>query len=322
MELRNTENFSEMVNLDLLKEFWNEAKKKDISEASIVTGADAPSIELSNVENEEQTVTGTKITVNLPDYSAASDTVYNNSTETLISVGGIPAGSTFENKTIKQMLDLLLYPYVAPVVSCSSSPKNGGTYEYGNTQTITSVTVNVTKKARDITKVEIFNGAESLGSKTEGVEAGGTFVFDVNVPINGTEVQIKATVTDSDGKTVNATAGKFSWVYPFFYGVSDKAAAEFTSEDVLVLKKDVSAKGSKSYTYTTTNNKAVIAYPKTYGTLKKVTDSSGVTDYTNSFGIPSTISVTSAEPSWGPVDYYVYTSGNATVTGFQYKFSL
>jgi D-alanine-D-alanine ligase-like ATP-grasp enzyme len=38
--------------------------------------------------------------------------MYNNSTPIVNSIGSIQPGTTFENKTIQEMLDLILYPYV------------------------------------------------------------------------------------------------------------------------------------------------------------------------------------------------------------------
>lgn len=257
------------------------------------------------------------------DKETSENIVYSNSTEMLIDVGGIKKGTSFENQTVQQMFDALLYPYVAPSVSVRGNV-NGGTFEYGNTQTISSATVSITKGSRDITSVKLANGFTDIETKTgEEVKNGGSisFTFSGIQVAGGQNTRLTATVIDSDSKQYTAQTGSFTWIYPFFHGVTSKNAADITQEDILAATKDLSSKGTKSYSYTTNDNKAMIAYPKSYGTLTKITDSSGVTDYTAVWGSPTTVSVTSTNPAWGPVEYYVYTSGASTASNFGYKFT-
>jgi len=49
--------------------------------------------------------------------SVSTSSRYTNENEVPITVGGIEAGFTFENKTIAQMFDMLLYPYQHPAFS-------------------------------------------------------------------------------------------------------------------------------------------------------------------------------------------------------------
>ena len=44
----------------------------------------------------------------------AESVVYSNPTPTVSPHGGIPAGSTFDNVSVKKMLDDILYPYTKP----------------------------------------------------------------------------------------------------------------------------------------------------------------------------------------------------------------
>lgn len=258
-----------------------------------------------------------------------SSFTYQNETAMLIDVGGYKKGKSFTDAvSLKAMFDGLLYPYVAPSVSATADV-NGGTFEFGVTKTISKVTVNVTKGARNITSVALKNGSTVIETKTgDEVKNGGSIVFTLAEPItvSGVNTRLTAEVTDEKiagdpSTTYTASTGSFTWLYPLFRGTTDNEASAMTSELIIAGTKDVSSKGQKSYSYTTNDNKAFIAYPKSYGILKKITDGSGVTDYTNSFGSPSTIAVTSTDPAWGPIDYYVYCSGNATVTNFQYKFN-
>lgn len=149
------------------------------------------------------------------DWSVAPEEgdLYNRSDNPTITVGGIGPSTNLQNKTMKEMFDLLLYPYVKFSVSASVSPS---VYEY-NTQPTLTYTATIT------------NGSETIQSTTW---SDGT---------NGTECQFKATtnqtgniartvtVIDSHPTTLTATAT----AYPgrkIYYGFS--ATAITTSDQV------------------------------------------------------------------------------------------
>ena len=95
-------------------------------------------------------------------------------------------------------------------------------------------------------------------------------------------------------------------------------AADATVDGAMVtgLTKDVSVKGTKSYTYTTSQSHAVIAYPKSYGALKSILDP-------NSFENISAFTQHEVEVTGldGTAQaYYVYVSGASSVTNFKYTF--
>lgn len=64
--------------------------------------------------------------------SASASVLYSNTLPTPISIGGIPAGTTFSNKTMTEMWNALLYPYIAP----SASLGGGDTREFGSSNTV------------------------------------------------------------------------------------------------------------------------------------------------------------------------------------------
>lgn len=261
------------------------------------------------------------------DANAINSVTYTNENPTTAAIGGIAKGETFDNQTVKQMFDMLLYPYVAFTgATATATPTNGGTREMGNQASITAVNWNCgTKGSMDLTSVKLYSGTAASGSaideQTPGSAASGTFTLSDAVTTSNNNP--RWTVQITDGKTTRTgTTGSFNFITAFYHGVTNKDAASITQEDILGATKDLTARGTKSYSYTTDNNKAMIAYPKSYGALTKITDGSGVTDYTAAFGSPATVSVTSTTPyAWGPIDYYVYTNGNSTATNFQYKFN-
>lgn len=243
----------------------------------------------------------------------SDNTKYTNTDPTVISVGGVPAGFTFEDMPVKDIFSKMFYPYVAPIVSASSTP-NGGTYEKGTTVSVSQITVAVQKKSENITKVEVFDGSTSLGAKTDGKV--GNIIFPLSELVVSSNKNFTAKVTDASSKVVTANTGSFTFVYPYFQGV---IAADATANEALVkgLSKIVQAKGNKNFTFSSNNQKMVIAYPKAYGALSKIVDP-------NQFDVTATwtaaeINITTADDA--TTAYYVYTSKPVTVSNYKMQFN-
>ena len=232
------------------------------------------------------------------------------------SIGGISAGSNLNGMTTLEILNKLIFPYVAPTYSAVGTP-NGGFYEKGNNQVITNVKVTVTKKSEKITKIEVFDGSTSLGY-LEGVdiENGGTFNFNVNVEVNSTNKQLIATITDASNNSYTTKTGTFNFIYPYYVGVCE-VNDEITETLIKGLTKRIEAKGSKSISYTTNNQKMVFAYPSSYGNIVKILDPNSF-DVTNTFN-KTAISIIGLDGT--AQNYYVYTNSASTVTNFAMKFN-
>jgi len=82
--------------------------------------------------------------------SASASTTYTNSSPTPYTLGGIPAGTTFSNKTMTEMWDALLYPYIPP----SASLGGGGTREFGSSNAVT-LNWSATKGNKNVTSIII-----------------------------------------------------------------------------------------------------------------------------------------------------------------------
>ena len=145
--------------------------------------------------------------------NAATGLLYTNNTPVVQAHGGIAAGETFEDVPITEMLNKILYPWVAPVVSATiTAPSNGGVKEKGDTQNVTNIRVNVTKKSSNITKIEVLDGVTPVGTK-EGTEVqnGGTFDFACDIDVD-TNKGFQVKVTDAATKVTNANTGSFTFV--------------------------------------------------------------------------------------------------------------
>lgn len=243
--------------------------------------------------------------------------IFENGITTVNALGGINAGVSLDGKSVTEILDMLLFPYVKQTISNVKGTPNGGTFEHGNDQVITAVQATVTKKSKKITKVELLQGSTVLATK-EGDEVanGGTFTFSgLSVAVNSVNVQLKVKAYDETGAAVEGSTGAFTFVYPYYYGVCEAGAAV---DEALVegLTKDVSNKGQKAYSYTTNNQCAVIAYPKAHGALKSALDPNAFENI-GAF-TRSEVSVTGLDGK--AIAYYVYVSGAFTGSGFKYTF--
>ena len=247
------------------------------------------------------------------------DDVFETDILTVNALGGIDAGADLNGMTTHEILNTLLFPYVAFTLNSTSRNAAAATLENGATQTLNSASISITKKSKPITSVKLLNGSTVLGEKTgDEVAAGGTITFsDLGITVSkSNNPNLKFTVTDGQTST-DKNVGASTFVYPYYMG---ECAADATIDEVLVegLTKKVESKGNKTVTHTCENGRMVIAYPKAHGILKSILDPNNfetIGDYTR-----SEVSITGLDGT--AQDYYVYASGAATVNGFkvQYKY--
>lgn len=239
---------------------------------------------------------------------------------TVDKFGGIAGGADLNGKTTHQILTDLLYPYIAFVINSSSRSAAAATLECGESQTLSSATINVTKKKDPITSIKLLNGSTILEEKTgDAVANGGTIKFDGFDPITVTKSNnpnLKFTVTDGTTST-DKSVGASTFVYPYYWGV---CAEDATIDETLVesLTKNVSGKGTKTdIAFTCANQKIVFAYPKAHGVLKSIIDPNNfetIDGYAR-----SEVSITGLDGS--AQAYYVYVLKDAcTVSGFKVDF--
>ncbi|MDP4268266.1 MAG: hypothetical protein Q8880_12635, partial [Bacteroidota bacterium] len=239
---------------------------------------------------------------------------YTNATPTPSSFGGISSGTTFNKKTMQEMFDMLLYPYMSPLVSLSSSP-SGGVREYGNVATSVTLSASTTKRTNGITSVAFLRDNSSVYIVNSPFTNGGTQVWtDTN--ILDTSRTYNCQVSDGNS-TVTSNTVTFTFVYPFYYGVGSVGLNE---SGLKALTKDISAKGNKSLTTSPSSQVYYFAYPQSYGALSDIIDQNGFSikaDYTI-----RTVSMTMLDST--SQNYTVYEFKNQTTqTNFliTYRFS-
>jgi hypothetical protein len=247
------------------------------------------------------------------------DDVFATDILTVEKLGGIAAGADLNGMTTHEILNTLLFPYVAFTLGSTSRNAAAATLENGATQTLNSASISITKKSKPITSVKLMNGSTVLGEKTgDEVAAGGTITFsNLGITVSkSNNPNLKFTVTDGQTST-DKNVGASTFVYPYYMG---ECAADAVIDETLIegLTKKVESKGNKTVTHSCENGRMVIAYPKAHGVLKSILDPNNfetIGDYTR-----SEVSVTGLDGT--AQDYYVYVSGAATVSGFkvQYKY--
>ena len=145
--------------------------------------------------------------------------------------------------------------------------------------------------------------------------------MNLTVSVPSTNVTLTVKVTDAKGSVVTSAAtANWSFVYPYYYGIcaGTKTASTLTEAEIEAMTKDIKAKGEKSYTYTTDNQKMVVAYPKAHGVLKKALDPNGFDYLTNGFE-RAELNITGLDGS--AQTYYVYAQKDPSfVTSFTMKY--
>ena len=247
-----------------------------------------------------------------------SEAKYTNSEPIVTQLGGIKVGETFDNVPVADMLTKLLYPYTVPTINTMTATATGGVFEKGTSVSVTAMSVIVGKKSSKLAKVEFLRAGTVVDTITAGLPTTGTATIRSTQALTiDTNTTLSAKVYDSEATagTASTNGPTYTFVDPYFYGSINDGTA-ITSAVINGLTKRIETKGTKGYTFTHSNAKAVFAYPKSYGKLSKITDPNGF-DVTGTFSV-SEVTVTVKS---GDVAYYVYANDPSTISGFKFTFA-
>jgi len=214
----------------------------------------------------------------------------------------------------KQDLDNLLYPYVAPAITLTSTPSTG-VREFGNTSASVGLTATTTKNTEDITRVRFYRGSTMIHEVPTPNASGG-----VETHTDNTELAVSTTYTarvfDGTQETISNTR-TYTFVYPYLYGVDDPAKP--ASEMYADFTKSITASGTKTFSFSPTSQVYYFCYPASYGTLSSIKDPNNfetISDWTlrteNITGLDATAQ-----------SYNIYEFNNITTqSGYNYTFTL
>ena len=234
--------------------------------------------------------------------------LYTNAAAVPTTIGGITAGSTFSNKSIKEMWDALLYPYQAPTFTAFGSDmptvlEVGDSIASGN-KTFTWSTSNSANVKLNTVSIS-YGGV--LGA---GLANNGSAVMNVATQLE--TVVATHTFTISAQNTKNVLFSKsftIQWKAPIWYGES--ALTTLTGSDVIALRvKNLATAASGNYVMNGGGYKW-ICYPTSMGLKTTFKDIN--TNFDVAMVAPITVNVTN---QYGvATSYYCHRTYNVLGSG-------
>lgn len=243
-----------------------------------------------------------------------AQTSYTNSTPTITSLGGIAAGTTFNNMPITELLTNLLYPYTPPTISLSANP-GGAVREKGSSVDSITFTATTAKKSKNITSVKFLDGSNAIHTVSAPKAGGGKETYTLSTATT-TNKTFKAEVSDGT-KTVSSNTIGYTFVYPVYYGVVASSVTTPTQDQIKALTKEVINPANLTKTFSPTSQKVVVACPPGW-TIRQILDPNNF-DVTPSFN-KLTVSVTGLDNTAQAYNVYIMNAAT-TQTGFTMKFN-
>lgn len=237
-------------------------------------------------------------TMTTPNLKGAGGAEYfDNPDVTLVTVGGLTAGSNIYGESTKEVLEAILYPYQEPSVEIALSPSDLIYDIMSDELESVRIIVSITRKSNDISFIKFYANDELIYTVTDGYTKGGTFNYQYTPenPITSSVI-FKISVNDGQNNVEKTTEVKF--VGKTYYGIFDASMTEPTENDIKTLNSVLN--GTKEYTYnniSATDGKFCYAYPKEFDELTSIMDNNGF-EYIDSY----TRSIVSIDG----IDYYVY----------------
>lgn len=214
-------------------------------------------------ENENYTVS----IDNIRDYiTGGVEVTYTNANPMPTALGGLGAGSTFDNSTIQEMFDRLLYPYQVPSftgfsIAGTSNQEVGATIAGGVRNATWSTSNGVNINANSIRIIDVTNSNTVLAQDLPNTGSTSVTVPDlVKTSANSHTFRIEAINTNGNGFNRNFTV---SWSWALHYGES--ALENLTSADVTSLRvKSLASNSNGTYNFQGGEFK-YFCYPTTFG---------------------------------------------------------
>lgn len=172
--------------------------------------------------------------------STSSSVFFQNETPTPVTVGGIPAGSTFTEPTdMQEMWNKLLYPYVAP--SASLGPNYLREYGDPDGLSINSLTLNwsVTKNSDSITLIQ-FSSSSGTSISTTSVtptgdsQSGTVTITGTHSDTPGSSQTNNFSISVTDGNQTVTNNAAVIWRNKIYWGSIDLGGVNLSTNPQLV----------------------------------------------------------------------------------------
>ena len=207
---------------------------------------------------------------------------------TSITIGGLEKGTELEGKTVREILLKMICPFVYPTVSAElilSFPNQ--LYEIGDTVEVQGIRASIEKGSLPINRV-IFKQKTGNVYKILKAYSGNVTehrfldsdIMEITHSIDSDYFVVD--VEDTDGNLVSCEAGTIDFVYPVFYGAFNPDTT-MSEANIRYLYKVLKYYGDEClFTYTTNNQRMIMAIPEVYGSVSEIVDQNGYI-ITNSF---------------------------------------
>jgi hypothetical protein len=266
----------------------------------------------------------------LPFITADAGTIYyNNETPLTTNVGGLTTGTKFDSMTINELLDKLLYPYVAPQIigTLKMNPTADLVRKKGKADEaviVKGAQATVVRRSKAISKIALYRDTVEKGFKYNPVIEPNTAeiaeFFTEGGSIDSENVDTDTTYyfkvfEEGNDECVAEASATYRFVDPIYCGIIGNAE-EITADIIATRHNEVAqgkgtnlesyqTKGTFSYSYSTKNQKPFIAYPASYGDLSTIRDANFAYTWTRySITINNSIE---------DVSYYLYVGSTSTL---------
>lgn len=300
----STENKSLSVTLDDLL-IVSESASSHVEAGSVTVSSSSSYTTIDS----EQVVSPKVLTL---DDSSTTKSVshYTNSTPTLVAIGGIPAGTTFENKHINDLLTDLLYPYVSPsnIVLSNVDEWTAGVYKNKTLIIPRYFKLEYKEKSRKIISVEVFHEDSKLVTISDENALVSPVEIDIGadyaVEYNNYNTYFVAKINDG---VKTYTSNKLNYVFtdPIFIGTVTSDGTVVSSVEQLETSRTITR------AFTTDNTAPFIQYPKSWGTMDKIVDPNGFSQTWKQ-----------SEVTINDVNYYQYVGDVSTAVNVLYTFTI
>lgn len=300
------------LNSIIFKQFRNNVRDVyevvEISGSSLIFHTDASGVPTSSLfQTPAQTNTYDVIVFESGSFRSVPGPIgvgfYTNPTPVPQTLGGISAGSTFNNVPLTTMFDLLLYPYQSPSfssfsINISTPVEVGYTISAGN-KNFTWTTTNSSNVApNSVTITDVTNSVVlATGLANDGTET--IYLSSIQNTTDASHIWSISAVNTQSGSLLNSYT--VNWFWRIFYG--ENALSSLTNSDINSLRSSqLSDTASYTYSFVTDIQKyKYICYPSSFGTLTTFKDTAtllnvamapmDVVSVTNTYGVTTNYNV-------------------------------
>ena len=252
---------------------------------------------LSTIGTSSQTLTIYGNPTNVNGYSLE----LNSTDYTPRTFGGIPMGTTFSSVAISEVLRRILYPYLGPLCTITTSPNF---VEVGTNPNVV-VNYTITKRTDSTQPASLINTTPAIVTaitNTDHITISGSAIGQIpNAQLDQNPIYFSISVTDG---IKTATASTFiQGIIPYFYGIS--SLSSFANLTQITLTKLVETQGDKElYLTGSTGQYVYFMYDASYPDLSQIID--GDNNDVLGFFTLTTLTLGSPQSYWSNRPFKIY----------------